>query len=115
MTIDKLKPGMTVYELGSHGVGHTTMRSKATWPVKIVSIDPNKRVVVASWNGNPEKTYSERTWSKWRLERPVLITQGFNQSRLATQTEKAAIKRAGLPRQYSYSRDVVRALLDQEE
>jgi hypothetical protein len=92
MKIEKLKPGMRVWSVGKYTVGHTTQKSIAVWPVKIVSVNLESGTVTASWNGNPNKLFLRRTWSKWREKRPLLIKQSFNCHRLATREEIKAQK-----------------------
>ena len=40
------------------------------WPGEIISVDPETRTVVASWNGNKPKTTPERWVTKYRARRP---------------------------------------------
>lgn len=66
---EKIQPGMTLYDRHSHRMGNTTMKTIGEWPVRIISVDAEKRGAMASWNGNPARWYSERdlrklhTWS----------------------------------------------------
>jgi hypothetical protein len=87
MKIENLKPGMTVWEVGRYKVGNTTLRSVGAWSVFIVSVDEPAGKVLARWNGNEIRPYFKHTWSKWRLKRPTLVKQGFNQYRLARRGE----------------------------
>jgi len=94
MKFEKLKPGMTVYDVGRHKMGNTTISTVAVWPVRIVSVDAEKRTVDASWNGNRARTYHEYECKKWREEKPLLIEGAFGNKRLATREEIAAAKAA---------------------
>lgn len=96
MKIEHLQPGATVWSVGSIGVGNTTLRSVAVWPVKIISTDYAARTVVASWNHNSPGVFRENVWGKWRKDRPLLIKLGFNRYRLATREEVAAYKKTHL-------------------
>ena len=88
MTLDKLEPGMVVYDVHSYRMGNTTIRSVGAWEVRIVSVDVERRCVVASWNHNPPSTYYKSSWSKWRLKKPRLVDTGFcGQKRLAKRGE----------------------------
>jgi hypothetical protein len=91
MNINKLTPGMTVYDVGRVKMGNTTMRTIAVWHVRIISVDLASGTVVACWNSNPERKYRERQWKKWRAKEPVLIPVGWGK-RLATREELAAMK-----------------------
>lgn len=95
MNIKKLKPGMLVWSVGRYGVGNTTMRSVAAYPVKIIEVDEGGQRVTACWNHNPAQVYTRHSWSKWRLAKPLLIKLGFNHYRLATRDEIKAAKAAG--------------------
>lgn len=90
MKLEKLKPGMTVYDVGRQRMGNTTMRTVAVWGVFIRSVDLEKRTVVASWNSNPDRTFSARAASKWKAVRPMLVRTGMGALRLATREEQAA-------------------------
>ena len=92
MKLEKLQPGMTVYDVGRTKMGNTTLSTVSVWGVHIVSVNTEKQTVVARWNGNKESTYSPRTWSKWREKRPMLIRTGMGAHRLATREEIAAAK-----------------------
>jgi len=87
MKIDKLKPGITVYDVHSHKMGNTSMRTMGCWSVRIIETYPDTGTVKASWNSNGAQIYRERTWSKWRLAKPLMIETGMRQ-RLATREEK---------------------------
>lgn len=92
MTIDKLKPGMTVYDVGRTTMGNTTLRTVSVWPVQIVIVDHEKGVVEARWNYNPPRKYYRRSWSKWRAKEPVTIKGALGIRRLATRAEIAAMR-----------------------
>lgn len=92
MKFEKIKPGMKLYEVGRTKLGNTKLSTISVWPVFIVSVDPEKRTVVARWNGNAERTYSERTYSKWKEKEPILITDGFGRKRRPTREELAEIR-----------------------
>lgn len=96
MKLEKLQPGMTVYDVGRTKMGNTTLSTVSVWGVHIVSVDAEKKTVVARWNGNPERTYYSGTWSKWREKRPLLIRTSMGAQRLANREEIAAAKAAAL-------------------
>lgn len=86
MTIDKLKPGMVVYDVHSHVMGNTTMRTVGIWEVRIIGVDPVLKIVTASWNHNEPMKFHSRSFKKWRLKKPILIKSGMGH-RLATREE----------------------------
>jgi hypothetical protein len=69
-TISKLVPGQVVYSIERQKMGNTTMSRNALYPVRIIEIDPEGKFVVASWNGNPARTYRQRQVTKWRVSKP---------------------------------------------
>lgn len=93
MTLDKLKPGMIVYSVRRHRAGNTSRTTVGTYPVRITSIHEHSEKVYACINGNPERAYPKRDWSKWRLKQPMLIPSAYGIERLATREE---IKQAKL-------------------
>jgi hypothetical protein len=92
--IEKLQPGMIVYDVGRTKMGNTTMSTVSVWGVYIVSVDAEKNTVIAKWNGNKERTYYSRTWSKWRKKSPMLVRTGMGAYRLANREEISAAKSA---------------------
>lgn len=91
MKIQNLKPGMTVYDVGTQVMGNTRIRTVSVWSVKIEAVDEALGTVTASWNGNRLRVFTERAWKKWRLKEPMLVNVGMRQ-RLATRAEIAAAK-----------------------
>ena len=87
MKIEKLKPGMTVYDAHKYKMGNTNISTVGIWTVYIIQVDHEKRTVTASWNSNPQKTYYERDWSKWRIKRPELIEMPLGNKRIARRKE----------------------------
>jgi hypothetical protein len=77
MTLDKLQPGMLVYDVHSYRMGYTTLRSIGVWKVHILAVDRESRTVQAMWNGNKSQLFRERQWSKWRLKAPELEQRGM--------------------------------------
>lgn len=89
MKIDKLYPGAVVYDVHTVRMGNTMVRSVGVWPVQIVSVDVEARTVLAKWNGNPARNFSERQWSKWRVKKPRLVKTVIGAYRLAKRGEVA--------------------------
>jgi hypothetical protein len=92
MKFEKLKVGMTVYSVGTYGVGNTTLRSVGVWPVVIMSIDRPNRTCTASWNHNKQDKFYESNVATWRVKMPLTINVGLGQYRLANRNEIAAAK-----------------------
>lgn len=88
---EKLAPGMTVYDVGRTRMGNTTMTTVSVWHVSIISVDPETRTVMASWNGNRPQRYYGHGMRSWRLAAPMLVRSGLG-SRLATREEIKAAK-----------------------
>lgn len=92
MKIETLKPGMTVWQVGRHRMGNTTLSTVSVWPVVIVSVNPDHQTVVANFNHNASTTYYRNQWSTWRKEKPLLIRTFFGAYRLANRKEIAAAR-----------------------
>ena len=93
MKFEKLKPGMTVYDVGRSKMGNTTISTVSVWAVQIVGVDVERRTVEACWNGNYARVYHEGTYKKWREHQPMTVDTGFfGRRRLATRAEIAAAK-----------------------
>lgn len=92
MKIEKLKPGMTVYDVHAYTMGNTKIRSLGVWPIRIISIDLAVKRVTASWNSNSPRTYGVHEIAKWKETQPFLISGSFGQKRRPTREELAAHK-----------------------
>ena len=65
---EKIQAGMTLYDVKrNNGFGGYKW---CAWPVYIVSVDNEKRTVMAQWNGNKERLISEDRVTKYRAKRP---------------------------------------------
>lgn len=69
-TMNKLVPGLVLYQVVRRKMGNTTLSTDATFPVRVISVDLMKRRVLASWNGNPPRLYTERQVLRWRRTPP---------------------------------------------
>ena len=69
MTLNKLKPGMTVYRV-KKSIGLSKFNGKwETWPMDIKEVDEeNERVLACGYCG--EQWWYRNEWSKWRLKVP---------------------------------------------
>lgn len=69
---EKIKPGMTLYDVRKATGFHAARLSKKWqwWPVKVFEVDSEKRQVLASWNTNPAKWISEKNVTKFRAQLP---------------------------------------------
>lgn len=92
MKIEKIKPGMTLYDVGRTKMGNTNISTVRIWTVSVISVDLEKRSVRASWNGNLPRDFFEYSWRKWRLKEPMTITTFMGRRRLATRAEIAESK-----------------------
>ena len=64
MKFDKIKPGMVLYDRHKYRAGNTTIRVLGEWPVRIISVDPERFSAVVSWNGNQPETWSSLSLMK---------------------------------------------------
>jgi hypothetical protein len=69
-SINRLKPDQIVYEVRRQQMGRVKISYGALYALKIIEVDIDNQKVFASWNGNPPQWYSERSFKKWRVNKP---------------------------------------------
>ena len=57
---EKIAPGMVLYDRHRYKAGNTRLTRMGEWSVRIISVDPDTRSAIVSWNGNPAKKMRER-------------------------------------------------------
>ena len=67
-SIQKLKPGQTVWSVERVKTGIRGVTREAVYPVYVIEV--NENFVIASWNGNARKRFSGRAVGKWRVKKP---------------------------------------------
>lgn len=92
MKLENLQPDMTVWDVGRQKMGNTTLSTVCVWSVHIVSIDQERREVIASWNGNRCRRFGERQVKRWRASKPVTVANSMGRRRLATRAELKAMQ-----------------------
>ena len=71
ISINKLTPGLRVWDAHKYKAGNTTTSRMGWWPVTIQEVDTEKGSVVASWNGNPARTFYAKSGKlPWRAIKP---------------------------------------------
>jgi hypothetical protein len=70
MDITKMRIGMTLYKVAYEKAGNSGLKVQRTYPVRIVRLQMESRMVVASINGRPCRPYKESAWRQWRTEKP---------------------------------------------
>lgn len=75
---EKIQAGMTLYSKSRGKMGNTTIRIDRVHPVHVVSVDIEKQSVLASWNGNPARTYPRRHAEKWYAKEPKVKGSAFD-------------------------------------
>lgn len=68
ISFDKLTPGMILLDIHKYRMGNTTMRAWGCWEVRVISVDPEARTAMCSWNGNPPTKYREGDFRKLRTK-----------------------------------------------
>lgn len=86
MKFERITPGMVLYDAHKHRMGNATMWTMGVWPVKILSVDAERRTAIASWNGNRAEVYYERDLRRLREKEPKLVKVGWGH-RLARRGE----------------------------
>jgi len=69
-SINRITPGQTLYTVTTGKQGNTTIRCKRVHPVYVKEVNVEDGCVMASWNGNPVRRYSERMIKNWRVKKP---------------------------------------------
>jgi hypothetical protein len=83
--------GQILYDVHREYAGNTTMKRTGVWLVKITAVNSDGSIM-ASWNGNPPKSYW-RLPSSWRKTKPYIVKSSvFNGQRLARRGEVKAAK-----------------------
>jgi hypothetical protein len=70
MKIEKLKPGMTIYDVRRSTGLQVFNGEYEWWPVYIHEINLDKGEVLISWNGNPDYWIGERRLKNYRYHYP---------------------------------------------
>ncbi|EIC1587089.1 hypothetical protein K9692_004528 [Escherichia coli] len=90
MKISALSAGQLVYSVEKTTMGNTSLKTISVYPVTVTEV--RETSVMASWNGNAPRRFSEAAVKKWKVEKPVLVSNGFGTKRLATKDEIAQMK-----------------------
>ncbi len=92
--ISKLKPGQVLYDVSRVCMGNTAARTIAVRLVHVVEVHDDH--IVASWNSNSPREYSEHQVKHWKVQKPSVVksTYGFGM-RLATRDEIQVAKLNG--------------------
>lgn len=90
MKISALSAGQLVYSVEKTTMGNTSLKTISVYPVTVTEV--RETSVMASWNGNAPRRCSEAAVKKWKVEKPVLVSNGFGTKRLATKDEIAQMK-----------------------
>ncbi len=59
---EKIEPGMELLDIHRN---RDVMGSLGCWKVRVISVDKKKRMVMASWNNNPPRVYTERQITRY--------------------------------------------------
>ncbi len=69
---DKIKAGDQLYDV-RRATGRASWFGGSKWDVwgvRVISVDPETRTAMCSWNTNPPRKYSERDLKKLRWKAP---------------------------------------------
>lgn len=69
MKISQLTPGQSLYDVRSHRMGHTALRTVAVWVVRVIEVHDG--YFIASWNGNRAQEY-RLVPPSWKAKKPYL-------------------------------------------
>lgn len=68
VAFNKLKPGMVLLDIHSTRMGNTTLRRLGCWQVLVISVDPEARTAMCSWNSNKPTLYTEQRFKNLYLK-----------------------------------------------
>lgn len=86
-SLEKIKAGDVLYDVHSHRMGNTTLRSMGCWSVRVIQVEESGAWV--SWNGNSEQFYSRQRLKGLRTKKPVMVTDFAGRQRVARKNEIA--------------------------
>jgi hypothetical protein len=69
-TISKLQPGQVLYQIQRQKCGNTMVSRGCLYEVRVVSIADDGKSIMASWNGNPPRRFSEKHVANLRVKKP---------------------------------------------
>lgn len=69
MKLEKMQPGMVLWDRHRTKMGNTTMSRMGEWPVRIVSVDLERGGAMVSWNNNPARWSPRRHVEKYKKSR----------------------------------------------
>lgn len=68
VTFNKIKPGLVLLDIHKMAMGNTTGQRLGCWQVLVISVDPENRTAMCSWNSNPARLYRERDFKRLYLK-----------------------------------------------
>lgn len=70
---ESLVEGETLLDVHSERAGNTKCRRTGVWPVRVISVDREKRTAVCSWDGNRSQIYDASRFKTLRRVAPEWI------------------------------------------
>lgn len=83
---EKIKEGMTLYDVHKRKMGNTTVSSVGVWPVQIIELKDNGAIV--SWNYNTPQHWPRSRLEGLRAKEPELVRNALGQMRLKRRGEQ---------------------------
>lgn len=83
---EKIKEGMTLYDVRRHRMGNTTMSSVGVWPVRVIDVFEDGAIV--SWNYTKPERWHRSQLEKLRAKEPELVENMLGQMRLKRRGEQ---------------------------
>lgn len=71
VAFNTVKAGDTLYDCRRQRQGNTTMSRMATWIVRVIEVDAERRRALVSWNSNAPHWTDEHGLKSYRRSRPV--------------------------------------------
>lgn len=94
MKFEKITAGMTLYDVHSHRMGNTKMKTIGVWSVNVIEVDAENRKARCSWNGNQATWLYESSLAKLKGVKPILVSTAMGGKRRPTLKERQDIMAA---------------------
>lgn len=85
---ETVKPGDVLYDVHSHRMGNTTLRTWGCWPVVVESVDYERGRAVVRWNGNAAETWYRHQIVRLRRKEPEFEEGFFGQRFIKRKSRK---------------------------
>lgn len=86
---EKITPGTSLWEVVTGKMGNTTISTVYVYEVKIISVCPETRTAVVSWNHNNPETWGHHRLCSLRAKKPETTRGSLGQCILVRRKHKS--------------------------